>query len=111
MTTQADATLMMQILQWHTQAGGMDASMTLMAPDFDAEAASATDRSVFVMLMMGETIGTFVKQGVLDKALVYDLWAPGLVWARVGPAALRQREQFGVSALWENFEALATGHA
>lgn len=109
MATYQDATLMMQILQWSTQAGATEASMALMSPDFDAETATVGDRDVFVALLMGETIGTFTKQGLLDKGLVNDLWAPGLLWARVGPAALRQREQFGVPALWENFEALAAG--
>ncbi len=109
MATHDDAVLLTQVLQWHTSAGGMEASMALMSPDFDAEAASVRDREVFVMLMMGETVGTYVKQGVLDAGLVYDLWAPGLMWARVGPAALRQREEYGVPALWENFEALAHG--
>lgn len=108
MATRDDATLMMQLLQWHTEAGGMDASMALMAPDFDAGSASVSDRNVFVMLMMGEAVGTFVKQGLLDQGLVYDLWAPSLLWDRVGPAALAQRAEYGVEALWENFEALAT---
>ncbi len=109
MATREDAALFMQILQWHSDAGGMEASIAMMSPDFNAEAARVADREVFVMLMTGETIGTFVKQGVLDKGLVYDLWAPGLMWDRVGPAALRQRAEFGVPALWENFEALANG--
>jgi hypothetical protein len=111
MATRDDATLMMQILQWHTQAGGMEASMTLMSSDFDAESATVGDHDVFVMLLMGETVGTFVKQGLLDRDLVNDLWAPGLLWDRVGRAALRQRAEYGVEALWENFEALATGQA
>lgn len=109
MATHDDASLMVDLLQWHTAAGGMEASMALMDAGFDAEAAKVEDRHVFVMLMMGETIGTFVKQGVLDGGLVYDLWAAGLMWDRVGPAALKQREQYGVPALWENFEALAKG--
>ncbi|MCV2393285.1 DUF4760 domain-containing protein [Actinotalea sp. M2MS4P-6] len=109
MATHDDATLMVELLAWHTASGGMEASMELMSPDFDSTSAVVADRSVFVMLMMGETIGTFVKQGVLDAGLVYDLWAPGLMWDRVGPAALKQRNEFGVPALWENFEALAAG--
>jgi hypothetical protein len=28
-------------------------------------------------------------------------------WARVGPAALKEREKFGVPELYENMEALA----
>jgi hypothetical protein len=109
MATHDDAMLMMQILQWSTQAGVMDATMALMSPEFDPEAASVEDRNVFVALMMGETIGTFTKQGLLDRGLVYDLWAPGMVWGHVGPAAQKQRAQYGVPALWENFEALAAG--
>ena len=109
MATHDDAMLMTQLLQWHTMSGGMEASMELMSPDFNPESATVQDESVFVMLMMGETVGTYVKQGVLDAGLVYDLWAPGLMWDRVSRAALRQREEYGVPALWENFEALAAG--
>jgi hypothetical protein len=108
MATRDDAALMMQVLQWSTSSGAMDSMLALMSPHFDAGTASAEDRNVFVTLMMGETIGTFTKHGLLDKGLVYDLWAPRMVWAFVGPAALRQREQYGEPALWENFEALAT---
>jgi hypothetical protein len=109
MSTREDAQLMMQVLQWGTDAGAMDAMLALMGPGFDPESAAATDREVFVSLMMGETIGTFVKQGLLAGGLVYDLWAPGMLWSRVGPAALRQREEYGEPRLWENFEGLAKG--
>lgn len=30
------------------------------------------------------------------------------MWGRVGPAAIRNREQLGEPRLYENFEALAT---
>jgi hypothetical protein len=80
-----------------------------MSPGFDPGTANATDRDVFVLLMMGETIGTFTKHGLLDPALVDDLWAAAMLWARVGPAAVRQRAEMGEPRLWENFEALATG--
>ncbi|MEA2484264.1 MAG: hypothetical protein QOC55_2211, partial [Thermoleophilaceae bacterium] len=56
-----------------------------------------------------ETIGTLVKNDLLDRGLVYDwLWVRG-AWEAVGPAALRDREARGVAALFENFEALAAG--
>jgi hypothetical protein len=109
MATRDDAALIMEILKWSTDAGAMDATLALMSADFDAAAATATDRDAFVLLMMGETIGTFTKRGMLDADLVDDLWAPQMVWARVGRAALRQREQAGVPRLWEDFEVLATG--
>jgi hypothetical protein len=108
MATHEDAALMMDIMTWHTAAGGMDAAEAILSPDFDPDTAVASDRHVFVMLMMGETIGTFTKHGLLDTELVDDLWATEMVWARVGPAALRDREKFGEPRLWENFEALAS---
>jgi hypothetical protein len=100
---------MVQVLQWSTSAGAMDAMIALMEPGFDPETADPLDRRIFSTLLMGETIGTFVKQGLLASELVYDLWAPAMLWSRVGPAALRQREQYGEPRLWENFEALAQG--
>ena len=109
MATQQDAQLMMQVLQWSSMSGGIEASVNLLSPDFDAEHASAMDKDVFTLLLFGETIGTFTKQGLLDTGLVYDLWAPALMWDRVGPAARRQREEVGEPRLWENFEALANG--
>ena len=48
------------------------------------------------ILLFNETVGTLVKNGLFDRELVYDwLWAAG-VWSKVGPAALRAREQAGV---------------
>ena len=44
---------------------------------------------------------------LLDRDLVYDwLWVAGS-WERVGPAALKAREQAGVPELFANFEELA----
>ena len=57
----------------------------------------------------GELVGTLVKQGVLDRGLVMDLWWMEGLWSRVGPAAKRQREQVGEPPLFENFEALVAG--
>ena len=48
---------------------------------------------------------------LLDRDLVYDwIWVTG-AWDRVGPAALRAREQSGAPELFENFEALAQGQS
>jgi hypothetical protein len=109
MATREDANLMMQIMQWATTAGMMGATVGLIAAQFDPDTASATDKDVFAIPMMGETIGTFGKQGVLDAGLVHELWAPAMLWSRVRPAVVRHREQFGEPRLWEDFEALTTG--
>jgi hypothetical protein len=61
---------------------------------------------VRTMLGYGELIGALVKHDLISAELVHDyLWLGG-VWARVGPAARRQREKLGEPRLHENFEAL-----
>ena len=109
--THDDAILMVELAKWGTMIGLEEASRELFADEFDSETAEATDRSVRLMLMFGETIGTLVKNGLLDRQLVYDwLWVEGS-WAKVGPAAKRARAKAGVSQLYENYEALAEGQS
>lgn len=74
--------------------------------DFDPDTATANDDAVRKVLCFNETIGTLVKNDLLDRNLVLDwLWVAG-AWDRVGPAALKARERSD-PALCENFEALA----
>ncbi len=74
--------------------------------DFDPETAAVGDEPVRTVLVFAETVGTLVKNGLLDRELVRDwVWVDGM-WARVGPAAARARDSFGEPALYENFEAL-----
>jgi hypothetical protein len=104
-----DAILLVELAKWGTMIGLDDASTTIFAEEFDPNAIEADDPSVRVMLMFNETIGTLVKNGLLDRDLVYDwLWIAGS-WERVGPAAKRAREKIGVVQLFENYEALAAG--
>jgi hypothetical protein len=71
------------------------------------EAAEPGDVNVGKILGFNETVGTLVKNGLLDRDLVLDwLWVAGS-WERVAPAARRARERSGVPYLYENFEALA----
>ena len=107
MATHEDAALVVQILQWGAQMGVEEALSTIYSDDFDPEAAQAGDPAVRKVLYFGETIGTFVKQNVLDRDLVQDLWAIEMSWKRVAPAALRLREHAGEPRLYENYEALA----
>ena len=58
---------------------------------------------------MSETVATFVKQGLLDKGLVYDLlWVSG-AWQRCKAIALHERERSGSAEMYANFERLAAG--
>jgi hypothetical protein len=106
--TREDATLIVELAKWGSMIGLREASEAIWADDFDPETAEARDAHVRAMLTWYETIGTMVKNDVFDRDLVYDwLWVAG-VWERVGPAALRMREQT-VPQMFENFEALAVG--
>lgn len=105
--TYQDAELIVQMLQWGSQMGIEDAIGKTLADDFDPEKASANDPDIRKVLYFGETIGTFVKQNVLDRDLVLDLLAIQFSWRRVGPAALRERQRIGEPRLYENYEALA----
>ena len=103
-----DATLMIELAKWGSMIGLAEASGAIWADDFDPETAETSDPHVRAMLTWYETIGTLVKNGLLDRDLVYDwLWVAG-VWGRVGPAGLRTRE-VTVPQMFENFEALAAG--
>jgi hypothetical protein len=109
--TREDATLLVQLAQWGAMIDVGPAFGAVFDDAFDPETADSNDDHVRTVLVFGETIGTLVKNELLDRGLVLDwLWAQGL-WERVGPAARRARERYGSEALYENFEALAGAQA
>jgi hypothetical protein len=84
-----------------------DATARLWADDFDPETAEISDQAVRTSLYFHETLGTLVKNDLLDGDLVRDwLYVKG-AWEKVGPVAIRTREKLGVPQMFENFEALA----
>ena len=105
--TREDATLLVELAKLGTMMDYGPAARAVFADDFDPDTADVGDPAVQTLLVFFETVGTLVKNGLLDRDLTYDwLWASG-VWAKVGPAAERAREKAGVPQLYENFEALA----
>ena len=107
--THNDAMLMMELAKWGAMIDLQAATNKLFADDFDPEAAGARDPGVDTALAYFETIGTLVKNNLLDADLVFDwLWVGG-VWSKVAPAVKRAREATGENRLFENFEALAQG--
>lgn len=105
--TREDATLLIQIAQWMAASGLNDQIPALWAEDFDPATADANSEPVRLALGAFETIGTLVKHDLFNRELVHDwLWVEG-IWERVGPAALKMRDQTGERRLYENFEALA----
>lgn len=107
MVNQEQGALIVQLSQWGTQMGLEEAWGVLWADDFDPNAATIDNVMVSRVLLYGETVGTLTKHGLLDTKLVFDWMAVSGMWARVGPAAMKSREKYGLSNLYENFEALA----
>jgi hypothetical protein len=69
--------------------------------------SSAEYRQISAFLMSCETIGTFVKQGILGEGLVNDLfWVTG-AWAKSEKICKGMRKEAGEPRIFENFEALA----
>jgi hypothetical protein len=106
--TYDDANLVVQLLRWGAEMDLPSAIGQVLSDDYDSDVANANDPAVRALLHFGEMVGTFVKQGILDRGLVEDLWWIEGLWARVGPAAIRERKKMGEPRLYENFQALAT---
>lgn len=102
-----DANLIVQLCRWGTEMGLEDAMAEVFSPDFDPIAvADEGDASTRKILYFFEFVGTFVKQGLLDRDLVFDLWYVQGIWGRVQPHVESARTKSGVAQLYENFEAL-----
>jgi hypothetical protein len=105
--TYDDANLVVQLLSWATQLNLPEAVSIVLGESYDPEVATADDPPVRTLLMFGEVVGTLVKQDVLDRVLVLDLWWFEGLWRKVGSAATRERQRLEENRLYENFEALA----
>lgn len=116
--TQTDAQLMLQLAQlsqtplmergqallWKSRKTG---GLTFEQFQRDHDVESEDYAAVMAVLKWHETVGTLVKQGLLDRGLVLDwLWVSG-TWDLCKDVALGQRAELGVPEMWENFEALA----
>jgi hypothetical protein len=116
--TQTDAQLMLQLAQL-SQAMRVDRGQALLwkhraeggltFAQFEATYPTDSDDAIAIMnvLKWHETVGTLVKQGLLDRGLIHDwLWVSG-AWEMCSDIAMGQRAEMGVAGIWENFEALA----
>jgi hypothetical protein len=107
--THDDAMLMVELAKWGSMIGLADATRVVFSDEFDPATAETNDPAIQPVFFFFETVGTLVKNGLLNRELVYDwLWVSGS-WARVSDAARRARAKAGVDALYENYEALAAG--
>jgi hypothetical protein len=104
--TYEDAGLLVQLLRLDAEMGVGEAMAAIFNPSFEAETASMDDPNIRKILFFGEAVGALVKNNVLDRDLVRDVyWFDGL-WPRVGPHALAAREHENEPSLYENFELL-----
>lgn len=105
--THDDAQMMVELAKWGAMINLQDATRAIFADGFDREAVDSMNPNVQTVLIYMETIGTLVKNDLLDRELVNDwLWVQGM-WERVAPAAMKARDKAGEPRLYENFEALA----
>src|SRR5450631_3829165 len=115
--TTADAQLLVQLMAAGTAAGADRGSQILFAYETPPTLGQLREtyprlsedyRQIMAFLSQCETIGTFVKQGLLDEPLVHDLfWVAG-AWKASGQICLGIREEGGEPRLLENFEWLAS---
>src|SRR4051812_998535 len=83
--TRDDAMLLVELAQWGSMLNLGGASKVIFSDDFDPDSADAYDDPIQATLMFYETIGTLVKNGLLNRELVLDwLWVTGS-WERVAP--------------------------
>jgi hypothetical protein len=114
--TIADAQLLVQIMAAGTAAGsdrGFELLYSYPSPPTldqlraDHPRLGEEYRQVMAFMSECETIGTFVKQGILNEPLVQDLfWVAG-GWAVCAEICRGLREEAGEPAIYENFEWLA----
>jgi hypothetical protein len=108
--TYDDASLVVQLLRWDSESGVSEALAVIFSDLFDGEKAAPDDPNVRKVLMFGEAIGALVKNNVLDRDLIRDIyWFDG-IWSRVKFHALAAREEENEPALYENFELLVSQH-
>jgi hypothetical protein len=107
-STHEQGLLLVELMRWGADIGLEPALSAIFAEEFGPDTAPMDDPSVAIVTSFGETVGAFVKHGLIDRSLLLDVfWIDGM-WARVEPHVIRAREMEGHPALYENFEALVT---
>ena len=107
--THEDAQILIQLVRWGSDMSLDEAAHEIFSDGFDPAKATGDSASVRKVLGFGEVVGTLVKNNLLNRELVLDMWWIEGMWGRVGPAAKGMREKAGEPRLYENFEALAAG--
>jgi len=114
--TTEDAHLLIQMQIAATMSGawrGLELLRTFEKPPTLAQALKRFPRGseeqgcISAFLGMGETTATFVRHGLVNEALVQDLYAVTRMWGVVEKIAKGLRRESGEPRMYENFEWLA----
>jgi hypothetical protein len=114
--TKEDAQLLIQLNIMGAMTGafrGLDLLEAFEKPPTLAQALKRYPRGteeqsqISAFLGLCETVGTFVRQGVLNEALVNDLYAVEHGWTLIEKIAKSLRKQVGDARMYENAEWLA----
>ncbi len=117
--TYRDATLMLQLAQWHAALGVQEALNWLWSDQFVPDYAEfvkkyplGSEGHLKVGKICGffETLGTLYKHRLFNEDLLFDWLAVTMIWDKIKGYALGVRQEAGNPRLYENFEALANGN-
>lgn len=114
----ADAQLILQLMQvsattgandgWHILLHGFETPPTRSQLLRKYPRESLEYRQIQAFLASCETMATFVRQGILNEALVHDVfWVAG-AWRQSEKICKAMRKEAGEPRIMENFEWLAT---
>jgi len=113
-----DAQLILQLAQvnavtgaddgWHLLHTGFETPPTRSQLIRKHPVESLEYRQIQAFLRSCETLGTFVRQGILNEALVHDLYWVAGAWRMSEKLCKAMRKEAGEPKLMENFEWLAT---
>ncbi len=114
--THEDAALMIQIAQWASLSGLVEAQSWVWSEDsisdyaqFSAKHARGSEGRMNAnkVCQFYETLGTLYKQDLFSGELLFDWLALDSTWNRVKAFALGVRQDAADPRLYENFEAAA----
>ena len=114
--TRDDALVMIELAQWHSQAGVAEALNWVRSDEFVTDYSGFNTRHpagsegrlrTMKVFYFYETVGTLYKHNLFSEELLFDWLDVAPVWNRMKGVGVGMRESVGSPRLWENFEALA----
>jgi hypothetical protein len=114
--THEDAQLLLQLARLNAESGCPEAGNFIWSDAFVSDydefkrkfpTGSKEHGYIRTLAAFYETVGTLVKNELLNEDLVLDWLAVHLVWSRLEGLLIGMRDEAGEPRLWENFQALA----